>query len=448
MSPGEILMWLGIMMLFIFLNGLFVAVEFSLIALRKSRVQEMVDQGQPLAGSIQKLQKDMDNSIAGAQLGITLASLALGWVGEHSIQEAVALLLGWIPWLEGIQVPAGFGFAISFLVLSVLHVVLGEQVPKSWSLKLPEWTCKMLVVPFRLFCVITFPLIWVMNGMAAIILKILRVEKKGADEHPAHSADELEILFDASHKAGELNRQEKNLLKRALELEDITVGQIMIPRVRMDSISDGLSFEEVMEIVAKTKHGKLPVFHGSTDQIAGVLLTRDLFDLWHEHLQKAQVDQAGGFEFSLNSIVRTAYHVPESMPADMLLQELKERQIQMAIVVDEFGGTSGLITLEDLLEQLVGEIWDEYDTPHTGVKEVSTGVWEVSGETTRYELKLATGVDLFCHTCVTVAGAVVEAYGRLPKPEESVVINNHRFTVVETLNHAIVRLKVERIEAS
>jgi len=269
MSLGEVLFWLALTALFIILNGLFVAIEFALVALRRSRVHEMVEQRKPLSGVIQKLQKNMDTSIAGAQLGITVASLAIGWLGEHALTDALGNAINSIPGLANVYIPPGTGFVISFLILSVLHVVIGEQVPKFWALQLPEWTCRMLAVPFKFFCWLTYPLIWFMNLLARCVLAMLRIEKAKEGEHSAHTAEELEILFEASRKAGELKAQETDLLKRTLELADLTVKEIMVPRTKMDAISDDLSLRDVLSVVARTKHGKLPVFRGSSDRIHG-----------------------------------------------------------------------------------------------------------------------------------------------------------------------------------
>ncbi|HEY9868254.1 MAG TPA: hemolysin family protein [Candidatus Obscuribacterales bacterium] len=442
MSTSTVLLWLGVMVLFLVLNGLFVAIEFALIALRRSRVKEMVENGERSARTIDHLQKDIDTSIAGAQLGITLASLALGWVGEHSIQEAVKLLLGFIPGLTGVQPPAGLGFVVSFVLLSILHVVIGEQVPKSWALRVPERMAVTLAVPFRLFCLVAKPLIWVMNGMASLILRLLGIPKVSG-EPAVHSADELEILIEASNKAGTLGKQESDLLKRALELKELTARQIMIPRPKMDRISESLSLPEVLAVVSRTKHSKLPVYKGNDDNIIGILNTRDLFDWWHA-AQKAAATTGGtvaGKDFRLSAFVRQAHFVPEALPASALLEFMRTKKIQMVLVVDEFGGTAGLITLEDLVEQLVGEIWDEYDTPIPGVQKLADNRWHLSGELTLLEVNKALGTEITCASCITIAGAVIEALGSVPKIGDSVEIAGWRFTILEMNRNAIAKLE-------
>lgn len=442
MSTSTVLLWLGVMVLFLVLNGLFVAVEFALIALRRSRVKEMVENRERSARTIDYLQKDIDTSIAGAQLGITLASLALGWVGEHSIQEAVKMLLGFISGPTRVQPPAGLGFVISFVLLSILHVVIGEQVPKSWALRVPERMAVMLAVPFRLFCLVARPLIWVMNGLASLILKWLGIPKVSG-EPAVHSADELEILIDASNKAGTLGKQESDLLKRALELKELTARQIMIPRTKVDRISESLSLPEVLAVVSRTKHSKLPVYKGNDDNIIGILNTRDLFDWWHAAQKPAAAagGAATGKDFRLSAFVRQAHFVPEALPASALLEFMRAKKIQMVLVVDEFGGTAGLITLEDLVEQLVGEIWDEYDTPIPGVQKLADNRWHLSGELTLLEVNKALGTDITCASCITIAGGVIEALGCVPKIGDSVEIAGWKFTILEMNRNAIAKLE-------
>lgn len=358
-DPSELMLWLCMMVLFLLINAFFVAAEFALVAIRKSRIQEMEEQGHPKAGAVSKLKTDIDYSVSGAQLGITLASLALGWVGEHSIHELVKMGLGLIPGLAGVEPPVGIGFAFSFLILSGLHVIIGEQVPKILALRTPEKLLLWLVTPFRIYCKVAYPLIWVMNGISDFILKLMGVPKSEGGEHAVHSAEELGILIEASGEAGELDTREADLLKRVLDMRELSVQNVMVPRSRMDSISDHLTLPQLLGVVARTKHSKLPVFGKSTQKIVGILNSRDLFDIWAASAK--HVDENECELFDMEKIMRPAFFARNDMAASALLDELRNRKIQMAIVVDETDECVGLITMEDLLEQLVGEIYDEYD---------------------------------------------------------------------------------------
>src|SRR5262249_12799723 len=251
MSLASLLFWLALMLVLVVLNALFVAAEYALVKLRRTRVQELVDKGHRAARTVKYLQDNIGTTIAGTQLGITLMSLALGWVGESSIHELVKLVLGMIPGMSGFEPPAGLAFGLSFVLLSMLHVILGEQVPKSWSIRIPEKTALFLAPAVRVWAMVTFPLIWVMNALAGVVLRLFGLKQAEEQEVHVHSADELEILIEASGKAGSLGKQESDLLKRALELKEVTAKEIMIPRARMDKISDSLTLQEVLAVVSR-----------------------------------------------------------------------------------------------------------------------------------------------------------------------------------------------------
>ena len=358
MSAGGIVLWLLVMALFLLLNAFFVATEFALVASRRSRIQEMVDGGHSLASVVQKLQQDIGRSVSGTQLGITLCSLGLGWVADHSINHVVSLLLGLIPGLDGVVVPPGVGVVISFLLLSSLHVVIGEQVPKFLSLSIPEKVALKVAPIFRVYCTIAWPFIWLMDKLAVGILRLLGVRKPSSDEaHMAHSPDELEILFEASQKAGELGERETDLLKRVLDLRDLHMDEVLIPLAKLDAVGVDLKLPALLKVISKTKHSRLPLYRGSVDNIVGVLYTRDLFDWW----QSTLADPARATrEFNPEKFMRPAFLVQRSHKASALLDDMRKRKVQIAIVKDG-EKTVGLVTMEDLLEELVGEIYDEYD---------------------------------------------------------------------------------------
>ncbi len=449
MSLATVLFWLGLMLLFLLLNALFVATEYSLVKLRRSRVQDLVNKGYRGARTIQQLQRNLGTSIAGTQLGITLASLALGWIGENTINMAAKFLLGFIPGFANFHVPFGLGYALAFLCLSIFHVTLGEQVPKAWALRLPEKVGLALAKPFQIFCWMAYPLLWLMNTFAAVICKVLGLPAGQADEYTVVSGDEFEILFEASHKAGLLGDKETDLLKRALELKELTARQCMIPRTRMDVVPETFTLAQLLAVVAKTKHSKLPVIRGTRDTVVGIINTRDLFDWWNTSISEGgDGTTCGGKEFKLTEHLRQVYFVPESMPAGRLLEEMRSRKLQMAIIVDEFGATTGLLTLEDLLEQLVGEIWDEYDTAQPGIQANGTDRWNVMGDVTLFEFHKATGITVTCDSCTTMAGAFIEALRRQPVVGDSVEMpGGLKAVVAEMRGQGISRLEIEKLPA-
>ncbi|HEY9785960.1 MAG TPA: hemolysin family protein [Candidatus Obscuribacterales bacterium] len=462
MTLGSLVLGLCLLFVFLLVNGLFVAFEYAVVSLRRSRVEELVKHGHVGAKRVQALQKQMDRTIAGSQLGITLASLAIGWLGDHSILPLIKHIFSWLPAVASAQLPAGVGVALSFIVLSMLHVIIGENVPKRLGLQMPETVAFWLVVPFRLFTIITAPLVFVMNFFAKTILHLLGAAKVSREEEgKLPSNEEFQILFEEAVKAGTLGKQESDLLKRALDLKALTVREVMIPRTRMDSVEDGVSLLELLGIVVKTRHSKLPVFRGTRDNVIGILNTRDVFDVLLAHMKSHEQAQAAAGKtsgastlpakdkpFKLHEHIRQAYFVPETMLASTLLEELKKRKIQMAIVLDEFGSTVGLVTQEDLIEQLVGDIHDEYDLPATGIEKVSEDVFHVSGELTLFEFNKSFQTSLSCEThCVTIAGWVIEALDHQPEHGESIELNGFRFTVLEMRGRAISKLEAKRLPA-
>jgi len=451
MSFGPLLLGLALLFVFLILNGLFVAFEFAIIALRKSRIEELVKNGKSGAERVQKMHQQMDRTIAGAQLGITLASLALGWLGDHSILPLIQSAMSSIPGVAELHLPAGVGVAISFIILSLLHVVVGEQVPKTMGLRAPERMSFLLAGSFRIFVFITAPLVWMMNGLTWLLLKPFGMSQAKHEESQLPSPAEFQILFEESVKAGTLGKQESDVLKRALELKAVTLKEVMIPRTRVDYLEDGTDLLGMMAVAARTKHGKLPVFRHSRDNVIGILNTRDLHDLFYAHLKaRSEVGSVAANRitpkaFRLSDYVRKAYFVPDTMLASTLLEQMKERKLQMAVVVDEFGATVGIVTLEDLLEQLVGEIWDEYDSPGAGIEQVGEQTWHVPGDLTIFEFNKFFGAELSCEThCVTVAGLVIEALDRQPDGGESVDLHGYKFTILEIKNRAVFRLAVQR----
>jgi len=468
MAIGSLILWLLGLMVLIVLNGIFVASEYSLIALRRSRVEEMLNDGKPQAKTIHALQSEIDKSIAGAQLGITFASLLAGWILDKVIPPIVHLVFG----AGGFTVPFGLAYVFAFLVLSMTHVIIGEQMPKTLTLRMPESIATALARPFRLFCLAATPLIFVMNAIAGVMLKLLGLEKAPADEHPLPSPDELQILIEESGKAGTLGKQESDILTRALDLKAVTVRECMVPRTRIDAIPDTATLAEVMAVIVRTKHSKLPVYKNTKDNVVGILNSRDLFELWNAILKASPPQSVDASQskapvadlvttpamkaaisdvraFRLSSYVRRPFFVPETTTASSLLDQMRQKKLQMAIVTDEFGATVGLLTIEDRVEQLVGEIWDEYDTPTNGFEPLADGAFKVSGEVTVFEFNKTLGTELGCQQhCTTIAGVVIEALNHQPETGETVEIDGIKFTVLEMRGRAIAFLDVRRVVAA
>lgn len=357
----DTLLWFGLLVLLIAVNAFFVAIEFALVALRPSRVQEMIDSGNSTAHVLQRLQQNIDTSVSGAQLGITFASLALGWVCEPTIHSALTYLLGLIPGMHHVNVPDGVAMAASLLIASGIHAVLGEQVPKCTALRLTESVALILCRPFSMYCRVMWPMIAALDWVTARCLRLLGI-KKPEHDHAVHTADELEILFDQSEQAGEIHPRENEMLKGVFDLQELTAEKIMVPRQRMDCIDRRLSLRDAFAVASKTKHSKLPVLDGA-DRVIGVLYAKDLFDVIQSHMQKVSpaVMVMIPDTVRLDTLARKCYRIKPSKTAREILDGMRRRNVQIAIVQDDQHRAIGLVTMEDIVEHLVGEIHDEHD---------------------------------------------------------------------------------------
>ncbi|MBX3151906.1 HlyC/CorC family transporter [Candidatus Obscuribacterales bacterium] len=452
MSTGSIFMWLGIVALFIIANGLFVAAEFAVIRLRKSRVQEMVKSGAYGAPMLAALQKDIENSIAGAQLGITLASLVVGAMGEKAVSAALEMALNAIPGFEHAHVPHLVGLVLTFTLLSGAHIIIGEQVPKFIGIRFPEKTLLRLGLPFRLFCRLTSPFLSVMNFLSNLAIRVMGFEnEKEEQRHP--SAREFQIMVEESAKAGTLGKQESDLLVSALELRALTVRDVMRPKTQVQYLRNDFTLAQVMRVVVETKHGKLPVFDSLDNKVVGILGTKDLFDVWFSRFAASgggakAVPTALQESFNLSHLLRQAHFVPDTMKASTLLEDMRAKRLSMVMVADEFGNTIGIVCLEDLLEQLVGDIWDEYDKPQRDIVKTGENTWKVAGGVTLFEFsKVSTRVLEFDGYNITLAGTFVEKFGRTPKIGDSISLSGYTLTVLDKEGQTITSLEV-KVQAS
>ncbi len=448
MSSGSIFVWLGIVAVFIIFNGLFVAAEFAVIRLRKTRVQEMVKSGAHGASMLAALQKDIENSIAGAQLGITLSSLVVGWMGEKAVSGAIELALNAIPGFEHVHVPVWIGLVLSFTILSAFHIIIGEQVPKFIGIRFPESTLLKLGFPFRVFCSFTTPFLRVMNWTSNLVIRMSGFEsQKEEQRHP--SAREFQIMVEESAKAGTLGKQESDLLVSALELKALTVREVMRPKTQVDYLRSDFTLAQVMKVVVETKHGKLPVFDTLENRVIGILNAKDLFDVWFSRFAASgggstPVPMELQESFVLARLLRQAHFVADTTKASVLLEDMRARRLQMVMVADEFGNTIGLVSLEDLLEQLVGDIWDEYDKPLKDIQKTGKNAWRVAGGVTLFEFsKVALQPLEFEGHSITVAGMFVETIGRAPKVGDTITISGFTFSVLEKEGQQISILDVK-----
>ena len=397
------------------LNGVFVAAEIALLAARRTRIEEAADSGDPRGRRALKALKELSVTFSGAQLGITMCSLGLGVVAEPAVAALFANWLGATPLPTGLVPLVAFAFALSLVVF--LHMVVGEMAPKNLALARAEAVSLRLARPFGWYVAAFRPLILLLNGAANLLVRLVRVEP--VDEHKlVHSPEELALALAESRDLGTIAAQDARVMGAALRLQRIDAEAAMTPRVDLSALPDTASAAEVLAVAAETGYTRLPVFHDDIDHVVGLVHVKDV--LMREELEELEVSQ----------LLRPIPAVPESRDLEQLLRDMLDSRAHAVLVVDEFGGTAGVISLEDVLEELVGEIEDEFDTERHAHR-AEERVWVVPGMMRRDEAERLTGGRLPQGEAETVSGAIVETLGRLLERGDRVVTEDGwRLTVL------------------
>jgi CBS domain containing-hemolysin-like protein len=430
------LLLIGVAFGLVLLNGFFVAAEFSMVKVRSTRIEELIKQGTARARNASKLVSNMDEYLSATQLGITIASLGLGWIGEPAFAELFQPAFEGLGALEPVLAHS-FAVTVAFLLITFLHIVLGELAPKSVAIWAPEQVVLATAAPMVLFYRISYPFNWALNSTAAAILRLFGVTPVSELES-AHSEEELRMILAHSHAKGVLDWDQQQMLERVLEFGDRSVRQIMVPAGEVHFIDVERSLEDNLATVRKYRHTRYPLCKSSFDHVEGVIHVKDLF--WrHGEL---------GPGFELTSMKRPVGFVPETKLIKSLLQEFRETRTHLSIVVDEFGSSVGVVTLEDILEELVGEIQDEFDpeTPIPMVLKQDGNHYLVHGRALLEELEEELGVVLADDENDTVAGHVMMILGRTARiGDEVVVAGCFRARVIGMRNLQITDLTFERV---
>jgi CBS domain containing-hemolysin-like protein len=426
-------------------NGFFVATEFAIVAVRRSRIDQLAESGSASARAAQRVVHHLDAYIAACQLGITIASLGLGWIGEpafaHLIEPPLERLVG------GFAPAAAHGVAVAvaFTLITALHIVIGELAPKGLAIQLAERTTLWVARPIHAFYVVFKWPITLLNAVGNGVLRIFGLQP-ATEQEMVHSVDELQFLVRGSERAGQIEDSEARIAARAFEFADSTAEDLMTPRTGLEGIPADIGRAELLASIAAGTHSRLPVYGESLDDILGVAHVRDLFRML------ATTDG----EIDPCEIVRPAVFVPEGKPADDLLDELRASGQQVAFVVDEYGGTAGMVTMEDLMRALVGPIRREpgADTAASSqssqMARESDGSLVIDGLTRLREFEELSGVDFddYEHDGVeTVGGLVVHELGRMAEMGDVVHIGGRALRVEELDGLRIARVRVETAEA-
>lgn len=425
------------------LNAFFAATEFSLVAVRLSRVRQLVEQGDPRAKVIEQLLGDLGRVVSGVQVGITLASLMLGYLGEVTLATVLTPLVRVIPRPWAVVAAHSVAFVLAFGLLTVLQVVLGELVPKSLSLARAERVALIVARPFRWFLNTFRWAIDLLDNFADKFVGWLGVAS--AQSHTlVRSAEELQVMVQQARDRGLFPVHEAKFIQNAMELGQIQVREVMTPRPDMHALPVDATLEETMRVFAATQRSRLPVYEGTLDHILGFVHIKDMIWILLERARRDE-ESGGPAEFSLRAFLRDALIVPETKPASELLVEFRSRRTELAMVVDEFGSILGLVTLEDILEQMVGEIHDEFDVVERPVF-LPDGAMVVDGAINVRDLDSQYGValpeDSFYET---IGGFVLSQLGFIPRGGETFDANGYRFTVMEMERRRVSRVKIKPI---
>jgi CBS domain containing-hemolysin-like protein len=434
--------------LLILANAFFVAAEFALVSIRDTRIEQMIATAVPGARAVRRLQHDLDDFLPAVQLGVTLCSLALGWIGEPL---AAAIVFGWFSRLPLIQPHALLyahvvAVAAGFAVITYFHVVIGELVPKSLALRRAEALAVAVAPPMLLFIAITRPAVRFLKGGAGVILRGFDIEL--SERASVHSPDELKLIATAAQRMGLLPKFQETLIHRTLELDDVTVREIMTPRKQIFSLPSNMPVEEASAKVIEHMNSRVPVYDETRgpEHIVGVVYSKDLARLMY--FRPATRPAAATFvELRLRQAMRDVLVVPETKSVLDLIRDFQQRRRHMAIVVDEYGSTVGLVTAEDAIEQLTGELEDEFDSPRLPALATASGALLMDGGVNLRDLETQMQWRLPREGGVeTLAGFLLMRLGHIPTEGESIVFEGRRLTVMEMDARRIAKVRVDPVE--
>ncbi len=414
------------------LNGFFVAAEFALVRSRRTRLEAMARTGDWNARVALKASGNLARILSASQLGITLASLAVGALAETVLGHWMSERVGNLPFTIDPGVQAGIGAAIALTLVTYLHVVFGELAPRSAALGHPERFARWLTPPLVGFAWLVTPFTALLNSSASLVLRLM-AQKPAPESENVHSAEELRIIVEQSQELGALEPADANMLEGVFEFSEKNAREVMTPRTEIDALPIDATLQETLAMVEESGRSRYPVYEDSIDNIIGVVLAKDLIAVLHTPPP----------EFSLRAIMRPVHVVPGSREVEEVLADFKRLKEHMAVVLDEYGGTAGLVTMEDLLEEIVGEILDEYDEPPEHPERESADLLIVPGGTNVSELNERYGLNVPEDDYTTIGGFIFGALGRLPVVGDRMTTGGAAFTVREMDGRRIESLAVD-----
>ncbi|MGX5477700.1 hemolysin family protein [Bacillus thuringiensis] len=428
---------ISIVIVLIALTAFFVAAEFAIVKVRSSRIDYLIAEGNNRATSVKTVITNLDEYLSACQLGITVTALGIGWFGKPALKQMFDKLFA--NWNISTQLADIFAVTLVFLLITFLHVVIGELAPKTFAIQKSEQVSLLVSKPLIFFYRIAFPFIWLLNGSARIITKLLGLKTpKGHDE--VHSEEELRLLVSESYKNGEINQSEYKYVNKIFEFDDRIAKEIMVPRTEMNIISKEMPAEEALQKMSREKYTRYPVVDGDKDHVIGFVNFKDIFTefVQHKAVNKKTVEQ----------YMRPIILVIDSIPIHDLFLKMQKERTHIAILIDEYGGTSGLVTVEDILEEIVGDIQDEFDTDEQPeIQKVSETKTILEGKVLVSEVNTLFGLGIDDDGVDTIGGWILTKNIEIAE-EDSIEIENYKFCVKELDGHYIKRLEVTKIVES
>ncbi|MBI4326361.1 MAG: HlyC/CorC family transporter [Chloroflexi bacterium] len=422
----------------VLLNGFFVAAEFALVKIRDTQLNALILKGHGRARIVRRVVGNLDASLSACQLGITLASLGLGWVGEPVFTALLSPILTWLR-IESPELRHSLAFVVGFSVLTFLHITAGEQAPKWLAIQKPLPTSLWVAPPLEWFHRASYPFIWLLNQASLWLLRRLGIEPVGGEHELAHTEEELRLLVTSSRERAGGTKLGRDIVLNAFDLRRLRARDVMRPRQEIVVLSTEASIAECLDVAEKTRYSRFPLCQGNDlDKALGVVHFKDLFAM--------RLKTRSGAE--LAPVARKLIYVPPTARLEKLLQLFLERKLHFALVVDEYGGTVGMVSLENILEELVGQIQDEFDQEKPLLQKTGPQAWELVGTLPLHELAALVEVSLHEEGIVTVSGLVTHRLGGFPKVGDVLTVGNHELRVEEMQGPRVARLKLRKLAES
>ena len=430
-----------VLFLLLGVNSFFAAAEVALVSVRQTRMRELAQGGDHRARTVIDLLTKPDRMLSATQLGVTLASLGLGWAGESAVYSLLEPLFRPVVTPESEALVRFFCFALAFTLITFLHMVLGEVVPKNLALERAERLALMIAGPMNLFTRATSFFVTAVEGTARRISRLLGLKVNGSSN--AYTAEELKLIVSLSKKEGSLAHRQEDMLHRVIDFYDLAVREVMVPRQEMVGLPADATFDQVVGCIVRTHHSRIPVYEESPEHVVGVVYAKEVW-AFVQQMRRWQMLDRPPPAFLLRPFIHAVEFVPETKFVYELLEEFLERRYHMAMVVDEFGTVVGLVTVEDALEQIVGEIRDEHEKLKAAEKQAPGGPIEVDGITPILDLSTHHDIELpYDAGFETLAGFLLSRLGRIPEGGERLEYGGRTYTVMDMENNRIGRVRIE-----